>query len=144
MLGKIVCYQEDGAFVWRQNHETVRIEPWGKDSLRIRATLDAQIRDNLVGALLPPEPESAEIVISGASATIRNGAIMAEVASDGCLRFVNAMSHTDLVAEQRPERATRIPPRSFRPLAGELYHLEARFTAYEGERCYGLGQHPHG
>ncbi len=140
----MVCYQENGGLVWRQNHETVRIEPWGTDSLRVRATMNAEIRDDLTGALLPPEPETAEIVIAGSSATVRNGVILAEIDANGCLRFVHAVTGTDLLREQRPERATRIPPRAFKPLSGELYHLEARFAANKGERFFGLGQHQHG
>lgn len=136
--------QHGNALVWKRNHETVRIEPWGADSLRVRATLDAEIRDDLVSALLPPEHTSARIEITDGSATIQSGAIVAHVAADGCLRFVNTVSHTDLVAEQRPVRATRIPARSFKARGGDTYHLEARFVAHEGERFYGLGQHQHG
>jgi hypothetical protein len=42
------------ALEWRGGHETVRIEPWGRNSLRIRGTLGQGIRDDLPGALLPP------------------------------------------------------------------------------------------
>ena len=34
--------------------------------------------------------------------------------------------------------------RHFRPVGGDLYHLETRFNAYPEERIYGLGQHQHG
>ena len=46
----------DGALEWRGGHETVRVEPWGPDSLRVRGTLWEQIRDDLPGALIPAEP----------------------------------------------------------------------------------------
>ena len=138
------CDLEDGALVWRQNHETLRIEPWGKDSLRVRATVSAELRDDLVSALLPTEPQRAQLDLGAGSGTIRNGAIMAEVGSDGCLRFVNTVTNEELLAEKCPLPATRIRPRQFRGLRGDLFQLEARFLAYEGERLYGLGQHQHG
>jgi alpha-D-xyloside xylohydrolase len=138
------CKRVDEALVWQRNHETVRIEPWGTDSLRVRATVGAEIRDDLVGALLPAPALGAIVEITADSATIRNGAIMAEVGSDGCLRFIDVATNTELLAEKRPVPATRIPPRHFRGLPGDLFHLEARFLAYLGERMYGLGQHQHG
>ena len=30
--------QSDAALEWRGGHETVRIEPWGRNSLRVRGT----------------------------------------------------------------------------------------------------------
>jgi alpha-D-xyloside xylohydrolase len=47
-------FARDGAALdWRGGHETVRIEPWGADSLRVRGTVWQAIRDDLPGALLP-------------------------------------------------------------------------------------------
>ena len=53
--------QEGNALVWNLNYETVRIEPWGRDSLRVRATRNPEILDDLPGALLEPEPAEAQI-----------------------------------------------------------------------------------
>ena len=144
MLNIVDFSRRDDALIWQRNHETVRIEAWGADSLRVRATPAAAIRDDLIGALLPQPATDAKIEIGEGSATIRNGAIMAELGSDGCLRFVNTKTGQELTAEKKPVPATRIPPRHFRGLPGDLYHLDARFLAYEGERLYGLGQHQHG
>ncbi len=47
-------FGQDGAAVeWRGGQETVRIEPWGPDSLRVRGTVGQAVRDGLPGALLP-------------------------------------------------------------------------------------------
>jgi alpha-D-xyloside xylohydrolase len=43
--------QSDTALEWRGGHEIVRIEPWGRNSLRIRGTLWQSIQDDLPGAL---------------------------------------------------------------------------------------------
>ena len=48
--------QEGQALIFELNHETVRIEPWGPDSLRVRATVAPALRDDLPGALLDPAP----------------------------------------------------------------------------------------
>jgi len=48
--------QSDTALEWRGGHEIVRIEPWGRNSLRIRGTLWQRINDDLPGALLRHRP----------------------------------------------------------------------------------------
>jgi len=46
--------QQKNRLLWEQNHETLQIEPWGRDSLRVRSTISAVMRDDLVSVLLPP------------------------------------------------------------------------------------------
>ena len=46
--------QQNNSLIWTLNHEMVRIESWGRDSLRVRATVSAGIRDDLLSVLLPP------------------------------------------------------------------------------------------
>ena len=57
--------QSDTALEWRGGHEIVRIEPWGRNSLRIRGTLWQSIQDDLPGALLTAPPSDCDIQISG-------------------------------------------------------------------------------
>ena len=35
--------QQGNVLIWERNHETVQIEPWGRDSLRVRATVGPEI-----------------------------------------------------------------------------------------------------
>ncbi len=138
------CYQQNNALIRRKNYETLRIEPWGRDSLRVRATVNGEIRDDLISALLPAGEVKADIEIDGDAAVIRNGALAAELSTQGHLRFFDTRSQRELLAEKRTVIATRIPPRAFKAAHGDLFHLETRFLAYEDERLYGLGQHQHG
>ncbi len=137
--------QKDNALLYHKNYETLCIEPWGLDSLRVRATVAGEIRDDLISALLPPTDNTqATIDIADDTATIRNGAIAATIFSNGTLHFYNTDTNQELLAEKRPVHATRIPPRAFKSIHGDLFHLETRFVAYDDERFYGLGQHQHG
>jgi alpha-D-xyloside xylohydrolase len=131
------------ALTWKLGHQTVRIEPWGGDSLRVRATENAEIDENLPQALLPPANVTAQIDSDIEKATLRNGAIAAEVRlADNSIRFFNPSSGDEYLAELAPRHAP--PARDFRPLAGDHFSLQVRFKAYEGEHLYGLGQHQHG
>ena len=136
--------QHGNALLWSGNDEHVRIEAWGQDSLRVRATVSEAIRDSLVNVLLPPKETHVDITIDEREATIRNGTILARVSSTGLIRFVDAQRGVELLAEVPPGHATRIPPRLFKATHGALFHVEARFHAYDDERFYGLGQHQHG
>jgi len=136
--------QHGNALLWSGNDEHVRIEAWGQDSLRVRATVSGAIRDRLVNVLLPPKETHVDITIDEREATIRNGTILARVSSTGLIRFFDAQRGVELLAEVPPGHATRIPPRLFKATHGALFHVEARSHAYDDERFYGLGQHQHG
>jgi alpha-D-xyloside xylohydrolase len=136
--------QHGNALLWSGNDEHVRIEAWGQDSLRVRATVSGAIRDSLVNVLLPPKETHVDITIDEREATIRNGTILARVSSTGLIRFFDAQRGVELLVELPPVHATRIPPRLFKATHGALFHVEARFHAYDDERFYGLGQHQHG
>src|SRR5579884_416607 len=136
--------QQQNALLWENKHEILQIEPWGQDSLRVRATINTGIRDDLFSVLLPPTNADVQITIGDDSASISNGAITTTVSPEGYIRFSNTNSGAELLAEKEPVRATRIPPRYFKAAPGDLFHLEARFLSYDGERFYGLGQHQHG
>ena len=125
------------------SHETLCIEPWGANSLRVRATKGQCIRDDLPQALLAAPSTGAQIVI-GDNATIRNGAILAEVSAGGFVRFHNAETHRVLLQEVHVEPPVICANRLFKALDSDLFHIEARFDPWPGERFYGMGQHQHG
>lgn len=136
--------REPNALLWRGGHEIVRIEPWGVDSLRVRATQAAEIRD-LPGALgtMPPAPVEAEITVGPERASIQSGLILAEITAEGQISFRNTATGAALLAEPAP-RFIIPPARLYRPAGGDLKQIAIKFQAAEGERFYGLGQHQHG
>jgi alpha-D-xyloside xylohydrolase len=143
--------QRKNALIWERNHETVQIEPWGHDSLRVRATMGPQICDDLPGALLEPASMEAQIEIDAERAAIRNGAIAVEIHHKQgvgeryptTLRFLKAATGAELLAEA-PSYFPRPPARLFKPVGGDHFRIEARFKACDDERIFGLGQHQHG
>jgi alpha-D-xyloside xylohydrolase len=144
---------ESGRLVCRFNGETIRLEPWGPDALRVRARPGRDVRPAVVEALLLPPPIDATITCSETRARIANGRIAAEVTlvhrygadvkHELLIRYSRADSGAELLAETRSHFAGP-GPRGWRPLASESWRLEAQFKAYDGERLYGLGQPQHG
>jgi alpha-D-xyloside xylohydrolase len=141
-------FGQDGAAVeWRGGQETVRIEPWGPDSLRVRGTVWQAVRDGLPGALLPaPAAVSAWAEITPGLARVINGRVTGEITADGRVRFVRTSDRAELLAEVVPHFFSDPSPRRYTPTGrgGELHRTEVQFAARDGERFYGLGQHQHG
>ena len=137
--------QTNQELIWQENQQTVWIQPWGKDGLRVRANL-AGVPLDVPQALLAPPPAPEGEVDSGsdsAGAWLRNGAIKASMASSGRLQFFNALTSQVLLEE--PSLPYYAPPnRHFKPRDGRLHQIEVWFNAQEGERFFGLGQHQHG
>ena len=142
--------QEKNKLICEQHHEMIQIEPWGQDSLRVRATFNPQIRDDLPGALLPPGHSDTQIDLFEGRATIQNGTLLAEICPSGNHRedrplicFKKALTGEEIISET-PAHFPKYLPRIYRPAGGEYYRIEQRFKAYDDEKIYGLGQHQHG
>jgi alpha-D-xyloside xylohydrolase len=142
--------EHGNALEWSARQETLRIEPWGPDAIRVRAAIGPIVAD-LPGALTdPPDSPDARIKIENGSASLFNGAITAEIGPDpeasqyqAKLRFVDSGTGAELLAEE-PLHFWWPGPRLFSPTGNGYHRLEQRFRAYPGERVYGLGQHTHG
>ncbi|MGO4758930.1 family 31 glucosidase, partial [Streptomyces sp. 2MCAF27] len=136
--------ERDGALEWSGRQETVRLEPWGPDAIRVRARLGGPLLEDLPGALLDGPPKAAaSVAIEAGEASLTCGAITARIGADGMIRFQATEDGRELLAEQRAHFWW--PGPRLRTATGNGYHrIEQRFKAYEGERLYGLGQHQHG
>jgi alpha-D-xyloside xylohydrolase len=128
------------------DNETLWIEPWGENSLRVRATKNAMINEQLDWALLPPKKQSPDIEIEGQSATITNGKIKAELNEFGWLTFYNQKGEVLLEESWRVKdggdktSALELAGREFKPIIGGDYRMTLRFESNDDERIYGLGQ----
>jgi alpha-D-xyloside xylohydrolase len=137
-------------FEWSGGQETLRVEPWGPDGIRVRGRV-GPILDGLPGALAdePDLPGQAKTEVTATSARLVNGQIAAELTTEvedhgqGMLRFTHAVTGEELLAEQ-PIHWWWPGPRMFTPMGNGYHRLEQEFRAYDGERLYGLGQHGHG
>ena len=91
---------ENGALVCKRQGETLRIEAWGKDSLRVRATMYPKWTNQAWALTETPECTQAEIEMGEKTlrsgdgtfyqsplATIRNGRVSAVVNHAGVLTF---------------------------------------------------------
>lgn len=148
--------EENGRLFRRWDKELLCIEPWGKNSFRVRATQRAEFLPEEDSALLEPESCEAEIRISGDTAEIRNGKLRCTITRTGRLQFFNQENKLILEEYERTRdlyegsgrfaSALEICPRTFRPKQGcDNYKLTVRFEANGAEKIFGMGQYqqPH-
>ena len=134
--------------VWRFKEQILWVEPWGKDSIRVRATTLAEmpLRDWSLLALKKVGQASSLSAQDrqDACATIVNGKLTATIdAKSGRVRFFKTGGKTPL-CEEVFARTNYPPSRTFKSVGGDLFRCEASFTAFDDERIYGLGQRRHG
>ena len=130
------------AIVLQRGRETLRVEPWGRNSVRVRVSLGPQ-DDHGTGALLAPPVTAGAASFEGDRARLVVDDLAVDVDEDGRLRFSRAQDGDEVLAEE-PIRFLWPGARSFTANGHGYYRVEQRFRAYPGERLFGLGQHQHG
>ena len=150
---------ENGALVCRRQGETVRIEAWGTDSLRIRATMFPAIIDENWALTEKQAPYEAKIELLSEPwrdgdgkvnqypyAMITNGRISAKVNHSGVLSFYK--DDKCVLHEQyrfydglatRESHCQKIPARDWEPYTAGDYRLAVRFEPNDGEKLFGMG-----
>jgi alpha-D-xyloside xylohydrolase len=138
-----VTRQTTPVLAFRSSEHVLRVEPWGRDSVRVRAAR-RDIQDGIPGALddVPADVEATVAQEDGVS-TLVTGNLRVDMSLDGQLRFSRVSDSKELLAEV-PAHFAWPGPRLFGE-GGDGYHrLEQRFAAYPDEKLFGLGQHQHG
>ncbi|MDR0998688.1 MAG: glycoside hydrolase family 31 protein [Treponema sp.] len=157
--------REGNLLIFRYDAEKLWIEPWGRNSLRVRATKmarmpgtrvpgtpGAEVSDTEVdGALLPPDRTGdAEINTGTEGASVKNGKIEARLDKSGNLAVYNSRGELLLKEYVRNRRdrmaetcsALEIEGREFKPIIGGDYTVTLRLESLSpDERIYGMGQY---
>ncbi len=147
--------EEKGALIFRENGETLRIEAWGRDSLRVRSVVLGDVSDTNA-ALLEPEPVLRDVKIAvpngsfneedHRTATITNGKISAKCYVQpwgNALRisFYKTDTREVLLEEITNGGALTRKARYFKHLGGDIYRLKVRFESDPDEKLFGMGQY---
>jgi alpha-D-xyloside xylohydrolase len=124
-------YTENDTLCFRFDDHQLRIQPWGQNSLRVRATKRATFEQQ-DWALLKPETTSPNITISDqhGGARIENGQIHATVSPRGKMTIYNSQG-TKLIEEYARHRRDLTDPKC------SALEIEAR----ELKQIFGMGQY---
>ena len=157
----MIFQQEQNALIARKGGETLRIEAWGKNSLRVRATMFPQLTGNDWALTEQPEATTAKIETYTQSlrsgdgsfwdapmASIENGRIKATVNHSGVLTFYR--DGRQILKEHfrfydgsvtRESHCLKRPARDWLPYTAGDYRLIVRFEPNDGEKLFGMGQY---
>ena len=162
-------WQEGNSLVIGDGRYTLRLEPWGVNSLRVRMTGEP-VMDAHDWALCEKVEECVpEITCEEVDTTdpwykgdeykkyhqtgkiyrMKNGKITAQISTEGWLSFYNQRG--ELLTEEYWRNRNRInrycvpirvDARELKPIPGTTdYELTARFEAYDDEKIFGMGQY---
>lgn len=140
-IGDALCYRYDA--------ERLIVEPWGDNSLRVRASKLAEMPKEDWALLPAPKSEDVRIAISDMGAEIVNGKICAKIDNIGKLTFYNqkgellleeyVRNRIDMFADTCS--SLEIEAREFKPIIGGDYRLSMRFVSTPNEKIFGMGQY---
>ena len=154
--------KDGNALLARKGGETLRLEPWGKDSLRVRAWM--YDGPSTADWALTETPEAAEAkidigtedfrtgegpVIQVPCAAIENGRIRATVNQAGVLSFyrdgrlILREYYRNYIGTIVPRsRCLKVINREWKGvIGGSEYQLTVKFDANDGEKLFGMGQY---
>ncbi len=137
----------------RYQGETLRVEAWSRDCIRVRATL-ADRFEPFDWAINPKDSAlSPEVAETGAELALRNGRLGVAIdksfagslnAAESPLRFYDTAGGRTLLAEKRSLLVLPDPGHTVRAVEPGSFRVEARFQADPSERFYGLGHNQNG
>lgn len=154
--------KDNAALVCFHEGEQLRIEPWGKDSFRVRATMQPKFSGNDWALTEPVESVQTQITVEEVdhwvgdgtldkrpAASIANGRIRATVNHAGILSF---FKDGKLILREyfraydgtlsRESRCLKIFSREWKGIiGGSEYALNVKFESNKGEKIFGMGQY---
>jgi len=143
-------FQDGNALIFKKRGEIVRIEGWGKNALRIRATRNNEFTGNL-WALCPKDELSAdktgaEIKIGEDRSYIKNGSTSASISSEGIItyykndEFLMKEYYSNYGGtENNAVSCFKRVGREYKPHLNGDFKLTLRFEPINGEKIYGMG-----
>lgn len=143
--------KKEGSKVYRRfDKELLCVEPWGKNSFRVRATQRHEFVPEDLSALIKPDICKADIWEQDGNTVIENGKLRCVITLTGKLQFYNSSGKLLLEEYERIREdgrkeynsALEIVPRTFEPHQDtDNYRLIVRFEPADEEKIYGMGQY---
>ena len=131
--------REGNKLVHRWDGETLVVEPWGNNSLRVRSAVMREPEDTDY-ALLPQEDTAVSITVGEEKSEISNGrlrAVMERETGSGPARlsFYDRKGRL-LLQEEGKGGALNKKSRYFKPVIGGDYELTVSFASQAEEKLY--------
>lgn len=139
---------DNNVLIVKHQYETLRIEAWGKDALRVRSTLYPSFTDNDWALTEEVNGSQAHVEIKEKLAVITNGRISAQVNPQGVIAFYKDGKF--LLREYfrnyegtlcKESRCLKYINREYTPYTGGDYRIVQKFDSDPHEKIFGMGQY---
>ncbi len=154
--------KNDNALYVYKNGETLKIEPWGKDALRVRATMNPEIPDKTwaltenTDAITPEirffeeeyynsggfmdKRKMAEITNGRIKAVVNDGSVISFYKDDRLILREDYRCYGGTISKE--SRCLKTVNREWKGIIGSnLYKLKVRFESNQNEKIFGMGQY---
>ena len=140
--------KKHNCLIVKHQGETLRIDAWGEDSLRIRSTRYPSFTDHDWALTESPAETEAQIEIEEKTACITNGRLKAKVNPQGVISFYK---DDELILREyfrnyegtlcNESRCLKYINREYRPYIGGDYRIVQKFDSDPDEKIFGMGQY---
>ena len=131
-MGQILIGENNITFSMRD--KLVRVEPYGKDSIRVRASRNTVLSDE-TWTVIPPSEMQCDITGDEDKAVLTNGSLSVELTKIWCdYQLVFYKNNKEILRTRKEDDGI------FRHIEGSNYQVKAVFESNDGEHFYGLGQ----
>lgn len=131
---------ENNALVYEYNCELVKIEPYGKNALRVRCSPDGRLSGKN-RALLDLNTQGGQVEADGEVGKITNGLASAEIDKNGKITIYSCGKR--VLEEALRLQPLKHPARYFKPRLCGGYELTMSFESDPKEKIFGMGQYNH-
>ena len=136
-------HQDNNILEWEGEGERIRVEAYGMNCIRFRASHTLEIQSEN-WTLLPAEPAVSCIDRTENGMQLTCGNIRCHISENGIVTYEDATGRS-LLREYAKDRRTSLPPirssREYRSAGGDLFHTWLYFEPDDQEHFYGMGQH---
>lgn len=138
--------KKENKLVRYDGNETLMIEGWGTNALRIRVTQYPMFKDDPI-ALTEQVEKKASVEILEGEARITNGLIKAIITNFGHITFyknnqkVLTEYYRAFGSESPHSPSMKVMAREFKGIYGGDYQVSARFEGVPHEKLFGMGQY---
>ncbi len=131
-MGQISIGENNITFSMRD--KLVCIEPYGSDSIRVRASRNTALSDE-TWTVIPPSEAECDITGDAGKAVLTNGSLSVELTKIWCdYQLVFYKNNKEILRTRKEDDGI------FRHIEGNNYQVKAVFEANDNEHFYGLGQ----
>ena len=126
---------ENRKLIFQSKNELMVIEPYGENTIRVRASMNRVLSDEAYTLLPPCRDQAGTTMVDDTTAVIENGLLKVEAKLQGGSCVLSFYGDGKKLLQSIEDGTSK-----YRHRGGNHFSVRQRFAACDGERIFGLGQ----